>query len=242
MAIKEVVYKGKTFAISYEIKNPTQENSILFLHGWGSNKEVSKSAFYNLFNSYKHIYIDMPGFGKSKNQNEILTTIDYCQITKEFLKELNTTPKIIAGHSFGGKVATLLKPELLVLLSSAGIVPKKSFKVRAKIKLFRFLKLFGLGKFYRLFASKDVDNMSQNMYETFKNVVDEKFDDIFKAYDKKALLFWGKEDTATPLSSGKLMHSYIKESKFFPLDGDHYFFLKPQNAKFVEEYIEKELS
>ena len=238
MAIKEVVYKDETFAINYEIKNPNQKESILFLHGLGSNKEVSKSAFFNLFKTYKHIYIDMPGFGKSKNENQILTTNDYFLITKEFLKQLNTTPKIIAGHSFGGKVATLLKPELLVLLSSAGIVPQKSFKVRAKIKLFKLLKLFGLGSFYKLFASKDVDNMSQNMYETFKNVVDEKFDDIFKSYDGKALLFWGKEDRATPLKSGEIMHSYIKQSQFFPLDGDHYFFLKPQNAKYIEETID----
>ncbi len=238
MAIKEVVYKGKTFGVNYEIKNPSKKDSILFLHGWGSNKEVSKSAFYNLFDNYKHIYIDMPGFGKSKNESEILTTNDYYLITKEFLKGINTTPKIIAGHSFGGKVATLLKPELLVLLSSAGIVPKKSFEVKAKIKLFKFLKLFGLGQFYKLFASKDVDNMSQNMYETFKNVVDEKFDDIFESYDSKALLFWGKEDTATPLSSGEKMHFFIKQSEFFPLDGDHYFFLKPQNAKFIEEKID----
>ncbi len=241
MAVKEVVYKGNTFEINYEIKNPSQKNSILFLHGWGSNKEVSKSAFYNLFDNFKHIYIDMPGFGKSKNESTVLTTHDYYHIVKEFLTSLNDTPKIIAGHSFGGKVATLLEPELLVLLSSAGIVPKKSFKVRAKIKVFKFLKLLGLGKFYKLFASKDVDNMSKNMYETFKNVVDEKFDDIFKSYDKKALLFWGKDDTATPLSSGEKIHSYIKKSKFYPLKGDHYFFLKPQNAKFVEETILKEI-
>ncbi len=239
MAIREITYKNNSFAINYEIKNPTQKNSILFLHGWGSNKEVSKSAFYNLFSNYKHIYIDMPGFGKSKNENQILTTHDYYLITKEFLTTLNTTPKIIVGHSFGGKVATLLKPKLLVLLSSAGIVPKKSFKVRSKITIFKFFKSLGLGKLYKLFASKDVDGMNKNMYETFKNVVDEKFDEVFKSYDKKALLFWGREDDATPLESGKTMHSYIKNSLFYPLEGNHYFFLEPKNAKFIEEKIDE---
>jgi len=238
MAIREITYKNNSYPINYEIKNPSSKKNIIFLHGWGSNKEVSKSAFYNLFDSYKHIYVDMPGFGKSPNEESILTTDDYYEIMKLFLDDLSIQAYIVVGHSFGGKVATLLNPKLLVLLSSAGIVPKKSLKVRAKIKLFKFLKLFGLGKFYKLFASKDVDNMKQNMYETFKNVVDERFDEKFNSYSGKTLIFWGKDDTATPLQSGKMIHSLINKSSFYPLEGDHYFFLKPQNAKFIEEKID----
>ena len=241
MAIREITYNGNSYPVNYEIKNPSSKTSVIFLHGWGSNKEVSKSAFYNTLPNMKHIYIDMPGFGKSPNEN-ILTTNDYYHIVRLFLDNLKISKDVIVGHSFGGKVATLLEPKLLVLLSSAGIVPKKSFKVKLKIKLFKFLKCLGLGGFYKLFASKDVDGMSQNMYETFKNVVDEKFDDIFANYKGRTLIFWGKEDIATPLSSGEKIHSLIKDSKFYPLNGDHYFFLKPQNAKFVAEKIEQELS
>lgn len=239
MAVREITYNSNSYPINYEIKNPSANTSVIFLHGWGSNKEVSKSAFFNTLANMKHIYIDMPGFGKSPNEN-ILTTDDYFHIMNIFLEDLNISKDVIVGHSFGGKVATLLEPKLLVLLSSAGIVPKKSFKVRAKIKLFKLLRKVGLGGFYKLFASKDVDGMSKNMYETFKNVVDERFDDIFKNYKGKTLIFWGKEDTATPLSSGEKIHSLIKGSEFYPLDGDHYFFLKPQNARFVAETIEKE--
>ena len=45
--------------------------------------------------------------------------------------------------------------------------------------------------------------MSHEMYETFKNVVDEDFEDSFSASKSKALCFWGKEDTATPLYTGE---------------------------------------
>jgi len=240
MAIREIEYKGISYPISYEIKNPTAKINAIFLHGWGSNREVSKSGFANFLSDFKHIYIDMPGFGKSPN-SEVLTTQDYAQIMKIFLKDMSISHDIILAHSFGGKVATILEPKLLVLLSSAGIVPKKSLKVRLKIKLFKTLKTLGLGKFYKLFASKDVDGMSKNMYETFKNVVDEKFDDIFKSYEGKALLFWGKADSATPLSSGEKMHTLIKNSKFFPIEGDHYFFLKPENGKFISDTIQREI-
>ncbi|HIO90300.1 MAG TPA: alpha/beta hydrolase [Campylobacterales bacterium] len=237
MAIKEITYNGNSFKISYEILNPSSKKDIIFLHGWGSDKEVSKLGFKHTIPSFRHIYIDMPGFGKSTNDT-ILTTDNYYEIMKLFLTDIGARLDVVVGHSFGGKVATLLKPKLLVLLSSAGIVPTKSFKVRFKIKLFKFLKPLGVGRFYKLFASKDVDNMSQNMYETFKNVVDEVFNQEFQNYQGKTLIFWGKQDTATPLLSGKTIHNLINKSKFYPLLGDHYFFLNKTNSNFIAKEID----
>ena len=45
MAIKNVIVDGKNFDLSYELINPTKKEDILFLHGWGSNKDIMKSAF-----------------------------------------------------------------------------------------------------------------------------------------------------------------------------------------------------
>ena len=239
MASRDIVYNNNTFSINYEIENKKAKVDILHLHGWGSSKEVSKACFSKTLSEFRHIFVDMPGFGRSSNDT-VLTTSDYAKIMELFIENLGIKKDIITGHSFGGKVATLLNPKLLVLLSSAGIVPKKPLKIRVKIKLFKLLKSLGLGGFYKLFASKDVDNMNQNMYETFKNVVDEKFDDIFSSYHDKAVIFWGKSDTATPLKSGEIIHSYIKNSSFYPLEGDHYFFTKPENKKFIEETIKRE--
>ncbi len=41
------------------------------------------------------------------------------------------------------------------------------------------------------------------MYATFKNVVDEDFSSKFEAFSNNALIFWGEEDRATSLESGK---------------------------------------
>jgi pimeloyl-ACP methyl ester carboxylesterase len=80
--------------------------------------------------------------------------------------------------------------------------------------------------------------MNLAMYETFKNVVDEYFEDNFKKYSGKALLFWGKEDSATPLWSGEKISKLIQNSKFYPLDGDHFFFVN--NSNFIAQTIEQE--
>ena len=168
MASKHIEINNQSYDISYEIVNISNEKTIVFLHGWGSNKEIMKQGFKNELKDYKHIYIDMPGFGKSLNEQYILYTKDYADIINEFLNKLNIKANIIAGHSFGGKVATLLKPELLVLLSSAGIIEDKSAKTLLTIRMAKIFNKFGLGKVNKLLRSNDVNMMSQNMYETLK--------------------------------------------------------------------------
>jgi len=234
MASRVVTYKGQAFTLSYEMVNPTQQQTILILHGWGSNKEIMKQAFGKKFTEFKHLYIDMPGFGRSDNEM-ILTTEEYAQIMQLFLDDLGVEPLIAMGHSFGGKVATLLKTPILVLLSSAGIVTEKPWSVKLKIATVKALKPLGISKIRDLFKSSDVKDMSHEMYETFKNVVDEDFREQFSQSQSKALLFWGKEDTATPLYTGEKIASLIPESQFYPLDGDHFFFLK--HSDFIEQKI-----
>jgi len=234
MASKEINYKEQTFQLSYELVNPAQKEVLLILHGWGSNKEIMKQAFGKLLPEYKHIYLDMPGFGKSSNEM-ILTTEDYAKIVNLFLETMQVKAKIAMGHSFGGKVATLLKTPCLVLLSSAGIVTEKPWSIKIKIATFKLLKPLGFAKIRKLFVAPDAQGMSHEMYETFKNVVDEDFEDSFSASQSKALCFWGEEDTATPLYTGEKIAGLIQNSEFYPLDGDHFFFLK--HADFIAQTI-----
>lgn len=228
MALKSITFDNKTFDISYDIINPTAQHDLVILHGWGSNKEIMKQAFASTLKEFRHIYVDMPGFGKSSN-DYALRTQDYAQIMELFLKSINASKYAIMGHSFGGKVATLLNPEHLILLSSAGIVEEKSSGVKLKIMLAKILKTLGIGSITKIFRSKDVDAMSQNMYETFKNVLNEDFRPLFKAYDNKALIFWGETDTATSLVSGQTIAQLIKNSYFKSYDDDHFFFVKNSN-------------
>ncbi|TLD96975.1 alpha/beta hydrolase [Helicobacter jaachi] len=202
--------------------------SIVFLHGWGSNKDIMKMAFGQCFRDYEHIYVDMPGFGNSPNDT-ILRTQDYAQIIKDFLRAINSPAIkdcIFVGHSFGGKVALLCEPKELILLSSAGIRVPKSLKVRCKIALAKICNKLGLSAFGKIFRSSDVSAMNEAMYATFKNVVDEDFSSFFSAYEGRASIFWGKDDSATPLASGKQIANLIKNSRFFAMEGGHYFFLE----------------
>jgi len=82
--------------------------------------------------------------------------------------------------------------------------------------------------------------MPLNMYETLKNVVDENFEEHFQAFQNKTLIFWGKDDSTTPLECGEKIESMMANGRLYPLEGDHYFFLT--NGQKIEEIFQKECS
>ncbi len=225
MAVKEILYKEKQYNISYEIHNTqNMQRDVLFLHGWGSNKEVMKTAFKNFLKDYRHFYIDMPGFGNSNN-NSILCTQDYASIVEIFLSLCNISLDrvLVVGHSFGGKIAVLLKVKKIVLLSSAGIVPPKKAITKLKIVCAKICNFIGINSSY--FRSKDVEGMPSCMYETFKCVVNEDFTNYFKQCNAHVLILWGQHDTITPLECGKMIATLIPYNEFISFEGDHYFFI-----------------
>ena len=61
-----------------------------------------KHAFGTHLGNFRHIYIDLPGFGNS-TCNMALTTEDYATILESFITMIDATKAIILGHSFGGK-------------------------------------------------------------------------------------------------------------------------------------------
>jgi len=239
VAVKSVSYSGVTYDISYELHNITCKKDMALLHGWGSNKELMKGSFKNIFGEYRHIYIDMPGFGASSNES-VLTTDDYAHILKAFLSAVNFSGDIILGHSFGGKVATLLHPRLLVLVASSGILVPKPLGVKVKIGLFKLFKSLGLQKFRALFVAEDAATLSPTMYETFKNVVNEDFREAFATFKGKALLCFAKADTATPLYTAYEIEKLMGDARVAEFEGDHYFFMKASHQ--LEHEIQKSLN
>ncbi len=239
MALRKIKFKEEVFNISYDIEKPEKKDFILFLHGWGDRKETLKNIFEHTFRDFGKVFIDLPGFGNSSCPF-VIDSYGYAKIVAIFLKEIKIQPKIIVAHSFGGKIAVLLQPENLVLMSSAGVVEEKSFNVKLKIALAKFLKragIKGIGKYLR---ARDAKNISKLMYEVFKKVVNENFEIHFKKCGSKTLIFWGEEDRATSLESGRKISKWIKDSKFFILKGNHFFFLEKENIEFIEKKVLRE--
>ena len=109
-----------------------------------------------------------------------------------------------------------------------------------KIALFKVLKPLRTNALRGIFVSDDAKGMNEGMYETFKYVVNEDFESRFREVKSRTLLFWGKDDTATPLWSAQKISSLIPHSRLYPLSGDHFFFLR--HAGYIADTVEKECS
>jgi len=235
MAVKSIQYNQHTFDISYEIINPNEAVDIIILHGWGSNKALMKQSFSPYMKGFRHIYIDLPGFGNS-TCSMALNSFDVARIVELLMVHLNAKKDIVLGHSFGGKVGLILEPKMLVLVASAGIYVTKPLLVQLKIKATKIFNFFGLHKLRSLFLADDAKALSKPMYETFKTVVNEDMSAEFKSFKGKAVLFWGRDDTATPLSSAKKIEQLVPDATLELYSGDHYFFM--HNAADISQKIE----
>ncbi|SDX23375.1 alpha/beta fold hydrolase [Tepidimicrobium xylanilyticum] len=225
-----------------------QGKDILVLHGWGANISTVLPII-NLLKPYFRVYaVDLPGFGESDKPKEVFGSEDYARILKEFIDKMGVKKIVLIGHSFGGKLSILLGikyPEIIdkiVLINSAGLVPKRGLKYYIKVYGFKTLKfLYNIiffwankeekrEKFYKRFGSTDYREADGIMRKILVRVVNEDFKEILKEIKSPTLLIWGDKDTATPLYMGKIMESQIPDSGLVILEGaGHYSYLDDFN-------------
>jgi pimeloyl-ACP methyl ester carboxylesterase len=230
------------------------EKTLLFLHGWRSNKEAWQGIVHKVTSSssYQVYTIDLPGFGQSPAPKDVWTVGDYANLVAEFASKLDLKNLIIVGHSFGGRVgikfastrADLVKK--LVLVDAAGFatsgVKKSTLGFAAKIvkPIFKHKFMQGLRKkIYKQIGSEDYI-ATPELQKTFVNVVNEDLTENMKRILQPTLIVFGENDTDTPTSTGEQMHSLIHNSKFIilPSAGHFSFIDKPEEfLKTLQSFI-----
>lgn len=222
--------------------------TVLILHGWGANIDTIL-PIVNCLKPYFKVYaLDLPGFGKSEQPIEVFDSKDYARLVKTFLDDLEIEKLVLIGHSFGGKISILLAtiyPELvdkIVLIDSAGLIPKRGLNYYLKVYSFKSLKFLyksiffwrdkkeKMEKFYEKFGSRDYQDADGIMRKILVKVVNEDLTPILKDVKAPTLLIWGDEDSATPLYMGKIMEEEIPDSGLVILKGTgHYSYLDDFN-------------
>jgi pimeloyl-ACP methyl ester carboxylesterase len=242
--------------ISYLSTATAGEKSLLFLHGWRSQKEVWNPVVQKLGNSEiqkLNIYaLDMPGFGQSPAPKTAWTVGDYTELIKSFIDKLGLKNVILVGHSFGGRIGIKLAaiyPNLiskLILVDSAGFVFNPDRKMMLNILAKAARPLFK-PKFMQKLRRKIYEQIGAEDYiatpaltETFLNVVNEDLTPFMEKIQTPTLLVWGEKDLETPFEFAEMMHSKIKNSKLIVLEeAGHYSFLDKQDyfVRALEQFI-----
>lgn len=216
---------------------------VLLLHGWGSSFDVYKGIISNLESRCRVVALNFPGCGKSDTMKTPWTLDDYCDFVLKFMAAVGLKNPIMFGHSHGGRVTLkmvaegMVNPPKIVLLDSAGLIPKKSLKQKFKAKSFKAIKTVLtlpvvknysgslLDKARKHYGSADYNAAPEVLRKTMVSIVNTDLRDIIHKISCPTLLIWGENDTATPLSDAKIIESLIPDSGLCVIKGaGHYSF------------------
>lgn len=216
---------------------------VLLLHGWNSSYTVYNGIINLLKSRYRMVALNFPGCDGSDTMENPWTLDDYCNFVLKFMKVLNIENPIMFGHSHGGRVTLkmaatgMVNPPKIVLLDSAGLIPKKTFKQKFRAKSFKVIKWFLtlpiiknfsgglLDKARAYYGSADYNAAPEVLRKTLVSLVNTDLRDIIGNITSPTLLIWGENDTATPLSDAKIIESKIKDCGLCVIKGTgHYSF------------------
>lgn len=224
-------------------------DTVVLLHGWGSNITLFDSMVKLLSQKYRVIAPDMPGFGASDEPKEPWNVDNYVDFVIKFLKNFDVTKAVFLGHSFGGRVIIKMFERAslpfeitkIILADSAGVKPKKTLRQKVKIRTYKMGKavlnfapvkaLFpdALDKLRSRSGSADYNAASPVMRQTLVKVVNEDLTHLFPKVTPPTLLIWGRDDTATPVSDACLMEKLMPDAGKVVFEGcGHYSFLEKQ--------------
>ena len=222
--------------VNYEVLGSGKKN-IVILHGWGGNFTEWLPVAKRLETRYKIWLLDFPGFGGSPKPGEDWSIYDYARLVQDFIDENKIKDVIVMGHSFGGKVAILLKAKKLILVDAAGL-EIKSLKA----------KVLGLAADYLKWLPQNVKNLfgspdyksAGNMRKIFVKTVNQNLSKEMTEVKCPALIIWGEKDRVLPISQAKKIKELIGDSEIRVVWGaDHWPHLSKPNEfmEILDEYL-----
>lgn len=240
----EAVVDG--YKINYKITGAGDE-TVVILQGWGTELSVYDSVAACINSAYRVVQFDFPGFGGSDEPKEPWDVDAYADFFLKFMESLQIKKAVLLGHSYGGRVIIKLAAReslsfeisRIVLVDSAGIIAKKTFKQKMKIRRYKILKkLVNMKLIYKICpeliddwksrqGSEDYRNASPMMRQCLVKAVNEDLTELLPKIKQETLLIWGDLDTATPIGDAKKMEELIPDAGLAVIPGTgHYCFLE----------------
>lgn len=234
------------YNICYKITG-TGKETVVMLQGWGTDLGVYDSVANSINERYRFVQFDFPGFGGSEEPREAWNVDAYADFFCKFMQALDIKKATLIGHSYGGRVIIKLAArdsipfeiKNIVLIDSAGVMPKRSFSQKLKVKRYKVLKkILNMKVVYALFpeliddwrsrqGSADYRNASPMMRQCLVMAVNEDLTELLPKVKQDTLLIWGDKDTATPITDAKLMEEKIPNAGLVVLKGaGHFSFLE----------------
>ncbi len=208
----------------------------MFLHGYLSSKEAFTAQVEYFSKFYRVTAIDFLGFGGSRYLTSAFSVDDYAEWLKQALALLKVRFPHVVAHSFGCRVAIKLASKYpdffdkMLLTGAAGVILKRGFTYRAKVKLYRFVKRFAPRFAEKHFGSAEYRTLSPIMRESYKKIVNEDLRACAKRVENEVLFVQGERDTVTPIEEVNAYLVCLKRGKIKRMPGGHFAFAEYPTA------------
>ena len=245
---KSITYNG--IRLHYTLAGAGQP--LFLLHGWGCNIDTFKIVHSFLEQHFLVVGVDFAGFGQSEEPHEVWGVEEYTRSVEAIAQHEGITSPILIGHSFGGRVSIVFasrnKVQKIVLVDAAGVKPHRSLNYYRKVYTFKLMKrllplVVGKARAAKIIeqrrskaGSSDYNQATPMMRAILSKVVNEDLCHLMPKISAPTLLFWGENDTATPLADAKKMESLIPDAGLVTVAGaGHFSFL--ENPQLFERVL-----
>lgn len=209
---------------------------LLLLHGWGCTHEVFSAFLSDFSASHKVTAIDFPGFGLSDEPMQVWGVPEYTMMLEALCGHLGIKKPGIVCHSFGGRVAIMFasrnEADRMIFVDAAGIKPRRGAKYHIRVLSYKLCKWWLLKvcgdeeKFRKMRSSRgsaDYRNSSDMMKAILSRVVSQDLREYLPCIKSPVLLFWGENDTATPLRDARIMEKMLPDAGIVLVKGGSHF-------------------
>jgi pimeloyl-ACP methyl ester carboxylesterase len=230
-----------------ELLGPPGGRPLLMLHGWGSSAELMRPAAAGLDGQFRIHNVDLPGHGRTPPPPEAWGVPEFAELVEAYLAAQDLSRIPVIGHSNGGRIALFMASEeryrhrfsKLVLIAPSGVRPRRPLSYYIKTGWIATIKApfavvppplrqRGLAWlrttiYWRLAASRDYQEASGVMRETFVKTVRFFADDRLSSIRQPTLIFWGDQDPSISQYQIEALERDIPDAGVVVLEGaGHY--------------------
>ena len=216
--------------------------AVLAMHGW----RRTHTDLLGVFGDLPGISIDLPGFGSSPAPDAAWGSPEYAIAVLPLLDEL-AEPRVVVGHSFGGRVAVQLAamaPSRVGKLVLTGVPlvrgpvrpPSLGYRLLREATARRMIPARYLEARKQRTGSADYQAATGVMRDVFVTAVNESYDDVIRRVRCPVEMVYGENDTETPVERNKAAQELFRQARLRIVPGAGHL-LDPALTAAVQEAV-----